>query len=121
MDALLFLSFPSRLTGVFAAPGAVGRSLASQPRWLGALLVCLILSVTSAAAVYLHPTGKKLILEEVRKNASPAGTKEGASFFEEHYKTAAAFGIGGDVVGTTLVLLLSATLLWLTFTIIMGA
>lgn len=116
------LSLPRRIVGAFSSPGAVGDSLATSPRWLWTTVLCMLLSCATSATFFLLPSGKKILLDEMRKSMpaqSGAATEENP--IEKAWPMVVGFGIGGSLVVPPLLLLLCAAILWVVCTALLGS
>ncbi len=68
-------SLPARIVGVLFAPKATYADVAARPRWIGALLVVLLLTGGSTFAFLSTEIGKNAMLDQQRQTMESFGVK----------------------------------------------
>ena len=68
-------SFPARILGVIFAPRAAYADVAARPRWLGAMLVVLLVTGGSTFAFLSTEIGKNAMLDQQRQTMESFGVK----------------------------------------------
>jgi hypothetical protein len=105
---------PRRLLLAFVSPGEMARVVAAHPRWLGALLVCLVLV---GLATWLLPA--ELFAEAQRRAALQRGV-DFPPLTERALRTFHAFAVVGGTVGFALFSFILSGLYSLIFAFVLG-
>jgi hypothetical protein len=94
-------SLPARILGIIFAPKAAYADVAARPRWIGALLVVLLVTGGSTFAFLSTDIGKNAMLDQQRQTMESFGVKlndQAMQRMEEGAQRAPYFGAIGQAV-----------------------
>jgi hypothetical protein len=118
-------SLPARLAGVLYSPRAAYAAVAAQPRWLGALAIVLLLSMTGVAAFLSTEVGQTAMLDQqIRQAEAFTGRPVSDAQYqrlEQILPYAPYLAAGGQLVFLPLAAVVLAGVAVLVFNAILGA
>ena len=107
-------ALPARLVDAIVSPGRMARTVADNPKWLGAMLVCAVLA---ALAIGLLPT--ELFTEMQRRMAIQAG-RPVQEIPENAQRFIRIFSIGGASLGFIIMSFIGAAITTFIFAFVLG-
>lgn len=93
-------SLPARIVGVIFAPRAAYADIAARPRWIGALLVVLLLTGGSTFAFLSTDIGKNAMLDQQRQTMESFGIKMNDQAMQRMEEGAGRAPYFGAIFGT---------------------
>lgn len=116
-------SLPARIVGVIFAPRAAYADVAVRPRWLGAMLVVLLVTGGSTFAFLSTEIGKNAMLDQQRQTMESFGVKlndQAIQRMEEGAARAPYFGAIGQAVFLPVAALVIAGIALAVFNAVLG-
>ncbi len=111
----------ARLTNTFVAPGALGESLAQHPRWGSAMVLVVLIALTTAVILYMTPAGKKLMLETMKQQMRGQNLPGGEAQMEKSFVLVQGSSVIGTMLCTPVFIFIMGGVLWVVCSLMLGA
>lgn len=116
-------NLPARMAGVLLSPRATYAAIAARPRWLGAMAVILVITMSSVYAFLSTETGKQAMLAQQLQTMESFGMKVSDAAYqrmEQGADRAKYFAALGQLVSLPLTALVIAGIAFAIFNAVMG-